>query len=427
MGRAYSIMELSKENILSFAYYLPEDRLEEILKENVGGIGLVMDGVASCGALLYTLYPEEGTCSVESICVDNSQRNKGLGRMLFNAFEEIVEKEGLGEVDVNLYMPEEDGAKSFFEAMGFNQYLERERYYEFSQEDLEEILSSTLKERKGKKGRIIRQVSQMSGGRKKPLSEIPYDENLSFVEMDQKDICQYILTSSDEKGNLTILASQLDMWDEENPVPLVREALSTYLETLPPDGILYVAAYDEQGARLMDMLAGEKEYSYSYVLEMAKTIGDASLEKIELKEIHTIIPRIQGLSKILEDLGDKYRHNLYVSEEDAIINLIREEGKLPVSLHYEVTEPETASAYTLKILSAIDLKELNARELDRVRHWQKESTMVSFNEDREGNLYVRTFLLEREHLTDPVLLKEVLDGFMLELDNFASLEQILSP
>ncbi len=426
MGKSYSIMELSKENILSFAYYLPGDRLEDILKENVGAIGLVMDGVASCGALLYSLYPEEGTCFVESICVDNSQRKKGLGRMLFNALEEIAEKEGLGELDVKLYMPEEDGARSFFEAMGFNQYLERERYYEFSQENLMEILSGSLKERKGKKGRIVRKVSELSGGRKKVLPEIPYDANLSFVEMDQKDICQYILTSSDEKGNLIVLASQLDMWDEENAVPLVREAMNSYLEALPPDGILYVTAYDEQGAMLMNMLAGEKEYSYSYVLVMAKNINDSILEVTDLKEIHTIIPRIQGLSKILEGLGDKYRHRLYVSEEDAIINLIREDGKLPVSLHYEVTEPETASAYTLKILAAIDLKELDARELDRVRQWQKESTMVSFNEDGVGNLYVRTFLLEREHLTDPELLKEVLDAFMLELDNFSGLEQILN-
>ncbi len=425
MGKSYSIMELNKDNILSFAYYLPEDRLEEILKENVGALGLVMNEVASCGALLYSLYPREGICLLESICVDSSQRRKGLGRMLFNAFEKIVEKEGLREVDVKLYMPEEYSVKSFLEALGFNQYLERERFYEFSQSNLLEILSHSLKENGKKKGRIIRRISQMSGRRKKIMEEIPYDEKLSFVEMDQKDVCQYILASSDEKGNIIILASQLDMWNEENAVPLVREAIDTYLEALPPDGILYVTAYDEQGAMLVGMLSGKEEYSYSYVLEMAKTISGAPSEEITLKEIHAIIPRIQGLSKILNDLGDKYRHNVYVGEEDAIINLTREEGKLPVSLHYEVTESETASAYTLKILSAIDLKELNARDLDRVRQWQKESAMVSFNEDGVGNLYVHTFLLEREYLTDPEFLKEVLDGFILELDSFSCLEQVL--
>ncbi len=136
MDQSYSILELNEENILSFAYYLPEDRLDEIGDEHVGGLGLVMDEVASCGALLYSIYPEEGTCYLESICVDKSRQKKGLGRMLFNALEELAAKEGCSEVDVKLYMPEEEDAKSFFESVGFNQYLERERFYEFMKEDL---------------------------------------------------------------------------------------------------------------------------------------------------------------------------------------------------------------------------------------------------------------------------------------------------
>ncbi len=265
----------------------------------------------------------------------------------------------------------------------------------------------------------------MSGGRKKTLPELFYDEKLSFVEMDREEVSQYILASSDDNGNIIVLASELDIKNEENAVPLIREAMKAYLEALPAEGILYVTAFDEQGAMLVGMLAGDEEYTYSYALEMAKTVSDTPSGEVVLKEIHAIIPRIQGLSSELDDLGEEYRHSLFVGAGDAIIDMTREEGKLPVSLHYEVTEPETASAFTLKIFSAINLAELNEQEMKKVRQWQKESALVSFNEGSNGNLYVRTVLLEREHLTDPELLKAVLDGFMLELDNFSSLERIL--
>ena len=79
----YSILELNKKNILSFSPYLPEENLHAICQKNVGAMGLVKDKTASCGALLYSVYPEKGICFLDSICVDETQREQGNGCPLF--------------------------------------------------------------------------------------------------------------------------------------------------------------------------------------------------------------------------------------------------------------------------------------------------------------------------------------------------------
>lgn len=90
---------------------------------------------------MYSTYPKNMICFLDSICVDESLREEGLGRMLYGALEEKMIAEGLQEIRARVVFPEEVEAESFLEAIGFDRLAEGELYYDIPLAELVLLLS----------------------------------------------------------------------------------------------------------------------------------------------------------------------------------------------------------------------------------------------------------------------------------------------
>ena len=423
----FSILELDASNILSFEVYLPEDRLEDIREDTTKALGLVLDSSVACGAVMYTATPEEKACVLESICVDESLRKKGHGRRLYQAFEEKAESEGMTEARARIYLPAEDDAKAFFLSMGFDRSEEGEWIFDLKSEKQIDQFMAMQEKRADEEDAVgdyrICVVSQLHEDLKKRLPKVSYSEELSFVLLVNRTLYAYLLAARDEEGNIIVLSFGTGSQKAELLYPLFEHALKSYKTMLKNGGTIYLAAVLELQKSFISSWQVD-DLNYSYALELSKSIGEDIPETFTILPGSMLIPRIQGLSAILEDFGKGYEHIVYTDPEDAWIELIREEGKRSVSLHYQLDEPETAEGFRLSVLSAISLKDLSEEEAEKIRQWRSESTLVSFIEDPDGLLIIRAVILENRGLVDPALLREVLDGFMDELDHLCALDRM---
>ena len=159
------------------------------------------------------------------------------------------------------------------------------------------------------------------------------------------------------------------------------------------------------------------------IVSMRKAIGDSIPREFEMPYGAFLITRINGLSKILSDFGDGYEHRVYSDMYDSSIRLIREDDKREVILRYSIDDTEDPGNwnYHLSIISGIPLKSLDAPEKERLSKWKDESSLISFSEDENGMFYARAEIIEGEGLTEPAVLKTVLDGFITELDELKAL------
>ena len=423
-----SILELNEKNILSFASYLPEDRLEDIRKREVGGFGLVMDDSLACGALLYSLHHAERTGILESICVDRTLRGKGLGRMLDEKFEQKARESGMKEAGVRVYLPLEEDAEAFFEAVGYEHSEPHEFFCEFRSADIMAWLVSpgSGKPRREEKTDSLRitSVAKLPKKRKAALPEIPCDEELSFAAFDGSTLKACILAAGDDEGNVVVLQIKAEDQELTHLFPLLEQAFHAYLNVIADGGVMYLSLSLPEEQALADLLAKRKDISYSYSLNMAKTLTQEIPETFEIPYRAFLIPRINGISRMLSDFGEGYEHAVAAGADEVSIELIRGKEKQRVSLSYTLSDPENAFGYVLRIRSFIRQDLLNEEEKEKVERWRKESTMLSFSEDDRGELVPSVAMVEEEGLTDPVLLKEALDGFILELDHFESLDSI---
>ena len=419
-NKDYSIKKITRKNILSFENYIPENKLEMILERNTAAIGLVTGDNRTCGALMYSFYPDEGTAILESLCVDESIRRQGLGTMLYETFEEDVYQKGMEEIGAHLILPEQGDVQTFLAYVGFDNSEQGERYYRFTKGEIKEWLSNPTTEKIRKQNADVSglavSVSETKKGIRDLLPDIPYDPELSYVFW-QKEKKNYFLADSDENGNIVVLKAELDVNDSPAFFMFAEAVMENYAKKLTDHGGIYITLTDERQTKILETLSYRSEISFSYGLDMAKTIEDGPGEKITMPHVAFLIPRINGLSKMLSDFGDGYEHSLTYTNQDAIISLLREDDRLPVYIHYEVADDDKAEEYELSIQTCIYRVDLTDEQIKRVSSWKEESSLCSFIEDDEGRIFVRAAVLENRGLTDPDFFKTVLDGFIAEIDN----------
>lgn len=428
-NQEYSIIELGTKNILSFKAYLQKEKLEWIRKENIGALGLVLDGNKACGALMYSFYPNEDTAYVESICVDKTLRNQGLGEMLYEAFEDKVYELGIIEAGARVVLPLESDYEGFLEAMGFNQSEPGERYYEFTASQLKSWLKDPKVEHIRKKcnktgDEISVPASKFSAKVKAQFADIPYKPKLSFGLKGSAEKV-YSLADSDEEGNILIQEIKLGETITSECLLFLQFVIAYYLKELTGEGKLYITVTTNKQAELLKTIALMDNPSYVACLNMAKTIGEDIPVRFEMNYGAFVIPRINGISKMLSDFGEGYEHFVTYLEEDSVINLFRDEGKRQISLHYEVEDTNNAEDYVLSMITCIDKDELTEEEKELIPKWKENSALCSFTEEPGGRIYARAAVIENDGLVDPNFFKAVLDGFMTEVDSLQGIDRVL--
>ena len=423
----YSIIELDRENVMSFANYLPENKLEWVCKNNVVALGLLNERNRSCGALMYSFYPDEGTAYIESVCVSKSLREQGLGTMLYEDFEDRVYHMGIEEVGARVVIPAEGDAKCFLESVGFNRIEFGERYYEFTMDEIYQWLMNpktlNIKKRLLKDSKKLAvAVAESLPEVRKNLPDIPYNPKLSYVfgGKEKKNCC---LADADENGNIIIFNITLDMNDFPNYFIFLASAMERYIEHLSDDGKLYITVTTDRQDEILRALSFGHKFNYSCCVNMARTIGEKTPEKFEMPHVALLIPRINSISRMLSDFGDGYENTVTYTKGDAIINLVRSEDKPEIYLHYEVEDAENDEDFVLSMITCINKSELTKEQLESLSMWKEESILCSFTED-EDHLFASAAIIENRGPVSPELLKTVLDGFMREIDNLCTLDRL---
>ncbi len=424
----YSIMELHEKNILSFSPYLPEDDLHRISLENAGALGLVKDGTSSCGALMYSVYQEEGICFLDSICVDESQRGQGLGQMLCQALEEKMISQGLREIRSRVVIPEENGAESFLEAQGYDWLAEGELYYDIPLKELVRRLEHMKgRMKKGEKGRNLRvmQAAKLPREQLAALPKVPFDKELSFVLTDDRVVGYALVSAVDGEG---VMIRELSFtYDSAANHSLLYAAVSQLYTTFDIEEIIHFTVAEGGIRQFLEIITGEnEEKEISVGLVMSKTIDVNIPEAFSISPSALLIPRLNGLMAMLAEFGEGYEAEITEAGGTAELDLIRPAGKRPVSVFYEVADPERAEGYDLHIISDLSLRDLSEEDQKKVGKWMEESTLVSFSRDEDEHLFIRTVYPEMGGLIDPPLLKTLLDGFTGELDHLSALDRIAS-
>lgn len=422
----YTILEISEKNILSFSPYLPEEDLNAICLENVGAMGLVQKQTASCGALMYSVYPDKGICFLDSICVDESLRGEGLGQMLYQALEEKMIAKGLREIRSRVVVPEENSAESFLEALGFDWLAEGELYYDIPLKELvrrlERMKDRMKKKEKGRNLRVV-PVTKLSNAELAALPHIPFEKELSFVLADDRLAGYVLVSAADEEG---IVIRELSLTnDSAANHRLLYEAVSKLYTVYDMEEIIHFVVSEGAVRQLLDMITGEdEEKEISVGLVMGKTIGVDIPESFTMSHSALLTPRLNGILAMLEDFGEGYEAEITALSDIAELDLIREEGKRPVSIFYEVADPERAEEYDLHIISDLSVRDLSAEDREKVRKWREESALVSFSQDEEEHLFISMVYPETGGLIDPAVLKMLLDGFTEELDHLSALGNV---
>ena len=426
----YAIIDLTEQNILSFASYLPDDRLEWIFKENVAAYGLLKNKKTACGAIMFSFYPEEGAAYLESICVDESLRRCGLGTMLYEEFEDEVRTNNTAEIRARIIIPDEDNVRIFLEANGFNRFENGERYYEFTKDDImtwlknpksENIRKTLLKDNRD----IVVPVSKASGDLKKLLPNIPYNPDLSYMFKD-KEKENYILADADDEGNIIILDIALDLDDYPEYFLFLESAMLHYTQKLSESGKLYITVTSDAEAELIESLSFKEEFEYSTRIDMAKTVSFNIPDFFDVPHSAFIVPRINGLSKMLSDFGEGYEHTVAYAGDNATINILRDADKPEVYLNYDLTDKGNAEGYELTMITCFYKSSLTKEQQEKFSKWREESAICSFTEDDDGHIFARAAIVEGKGLVSPTLLKAVLDSFMAEIDNMCSLDKLPS-
>ena len=424
----YSIIALTEKNILSFKNYLPEDRLEWIRQKDVKALGLLLDKKTACGALMFSFSREEGFATLESICVDEKIRYRGLGSMLYEKFEDLVCQLGIPEINARIVIPADNDVRSFLEANGFDHSEIGERYYEFTKDQVIDWLKNPKAESLRKslmknKRNIATPVSKVSNDIKKLLPDIPHDPELSFV-FDGKEKNNYSLADTDDEGNIIILNILLDMNDVPDYFLFLEAVMAHYAQMLSDDKKLYLTITSDREAEIAESLSFTDELEYYSRVDLVKTVLDVIPEKYEMPDLAFLTPRINGISKMLSDFGEGYEHTIAYAGDNATINILRGEDKPQVYLQYDLTDKRHAEGFELTIITAFNKDELNAQQLEKLSKWKDESVLCSFAEDDDGHIFARAALIEGKGLVNPAFLKTVLDSFMAEVDNLCGLEQL---
>ena len=422
MGKqGYSILELTRNNILSFKSYLPTEKLAWIRRKDVGALGLIKDEKIACGALMYCFYPEEGTAFLESICIDETLRGQGLGSLLYEEFENKALEMGIEEIGARIVLPLEDDAESFLITNGFDRSEVGERFYAFTKEDImawlmnpkvESVRKSLLKD--GRK--VAVSLSKAPADVRKIMPDIPYDPEISYV-FDGKEKKNYSLAKKDDAGNIIIYDILLDMNDAPQYFLFLEAVMAMYANKLSGEEKLYVTITSDRQDEILRSLSFKDEFEYLGTVNLAKAIQDKSQNAPQLSYRALVIPRINGVSKMLSDFGEGYEHTVAYAGDEATINILRGEGKPEVYLSYEYTGGERADSYTLSMITCFNKKELSEEQICKLTKWKEDSAMCSFAEDEDGRIFARAALIETEGLVNPDLLKTVIDGFMNEIDN----------
>lgn len=423
----YTILELGRQNILSFRNYLPQEKLELIRGDDVNAFGLLTEDNEACGALMYTVYPNENVAYLDSICVDESLRDQGLGTMLFEAFEKRCELMGIRELDADVVIPVEEEAMCFFMARGFDDPVPGDRIYEFTGEDIltwlkdprtESIRKKFLKDDK----MAALSLAEVSADIRKKLPQLSYNPKLSYV-VEGKESKNYCLADRDDDGNVMILDIRLDTQNSPAYFLFLRGVMANYANIIKKDGKLYIKATTDRRVDMIESLSFLGEFIYYTTLRLTKKLEDPIPESFAVPYGAFLIPRINGVSKMLSDFGEGYEHTVAYDSEGVGIHILRGRDKPDVYLQYELEDTENAGDYTLSLITGFYKPSLTASDFERISEWKEESDMCSFSEDEE-HIFARAVILESEGLVNPDFLKTVLDGFMAEIDNMCGIHRL---
>jgi len=123
----YHIKQIDKENILSIVPLLktlntktPEDlmkeRLLEMVQQNYECIGLFDEEklIGICGIWFMTRHYIGKSAEVDHVVIDETYRNKGLGKFFFTWIHNHLKKKGCNATELNAYVQNTKSHKFYY-------------------------------------------------------------------------------------------------------------------------------------------------------------------------------------------------------------------------------------------------------------------------------------------------------------------------
>lgn len=414
----FKTIDITPDNILSFAPYLHEEDQSSITTPGAGGIGLLTDDGHSCGALLYKTNTDEHSVFIESLFVDEQVRKQGGGTLLLQSFDDIMKKD-FDTAAARILPDASEELAIFYENAGFDDIIDGDGFFKLDSTHLKEWLTSKL----GQKFSVIasRYSIHLTACDKLPskylgnLPDIDYDGDISFMDIDG-DNGSYILAVHPNDSDLIVNRINITNTANAYGASFLYKVLSKYAKKLKNDGSLYIMAHTaEEKEMLSALFEGASQLDVQYVV---KNYVEAESDPVVITNSAFLMPRINHMVKLLDDAG--YSASVITTPPlGQSITLDREDGKRPINIAYKVMD-DSGDAFELELSGMIVLDELTDEEKDKLKALENKPGIadISIAPDFD-KAFLSTTMIESFTPTDGDAFLNVLTSFINELDNLS--------
>ena len=407
-------IEITAENILSFAPYLDDEHIKAIVQKDTGAMGLLTEDMRSCGALFYRMNENEGSMFVESIYVDAGMRRNGGGRLLLNTLCEEKKYE-YPDVVVRVLPGHADTMNPFLKAMGFDDIVYGEWVFETETIDIEEWMKSPA----GKKccayakeyesGIVTFDQAQSEEVRESTGADL--DADISFM-IEEKGKKSCILAA--HAGEHDVLINGIYIADQRDDIggALLYKALKTYADI-----------QRDLGATLFYTLSGDTKDMWQSFFPKApmsrisyarKDITEGG-ERIVISSYAFTRPRLNTIAKMLDDAGIAAWVD-YDQEEGDAICLDREDGKRRISITSQVQD-DRGESFITTIRSSFLLDDLDGSERKKLDAWVENPGLADVKVMKEAQAVICEVNLTEGMLPmEEEVFISILQTFIEELD-----------
>ena len=358
------LVKITRENQQLFSRCIPDTFKKVLFQKGMNAVGIVAWDGQGCGAAVSTL--EEGDIRILSVYVEPEYRRMGMGTELVRALQGFVSKAGQGtrRLRIEYPYPKMGEMELFLFRCGFQTEAEGNQIYYVPVRHVQD-LDLLKKSFPLTEGEIIvmREMPEEQKIRwlRRFCNDLPQSfsprqaggallEENSFLYMNKGTADGFVICSHLEDDSIYLAV----LYSEKKAVKALPALLRAALSSLLPryeDKILCFAAATHSGRQLAEHLCRGHEEKIR--METMRTSvwraedPDRQVEYDPLGEVN-LIPRLNGLSAVLDDMG--IAHSIRYPEPEAYPGIQADiEGK-NILLAYALAAPAGEDKFVLNLL-----------------------------------------------------------------------------
>ncbi len=416
-------ISLTQSNILSFEQYIPQDQMQHIAEDDWYGLGVVKDNIA-CGAAMLWYISKEKTAVLPYFMIDERMRGQGLGKILYNAVEELAVSIGANKLETRIFMPEQAEAQTLLIREGFENFTDEQWVLEVTGKLLMEYLSDEdasgrLKAASNKYSDKIVPLKKLTQSQKNEINASGMDDDLSFAIISGQKAGGSILVNRTEDGKPMITDFAVEPEFAPVSLALIAKCLLYIAKDIKKDGIFYIRAGRKKERDLLIELAGDyfSQAVLNYTCHSVKQIAeDDILREFTVSDEDFLLIRAQSVADMLAEED----YEVYFSSEDGgAISVSKPGTMLPeLLMFYEWDGDEEHMAYRLVALS--NLPDMGGGVFPSELIAQS-CAMVNISES-DGKIVARAALAEYGGISDIDTIRSFIEEFWREIIPFAAEE-----